>query len=285
MKRLLLSLAIGLGAVASTSAMAATPAFSAQKAAQVKVPDLSFKQVMRALYSGQMSNVLLVNTDDIDSLPHVGLGDVDKEGLRTLALMHPVTEYHNLSGDTRYLVTIEKVKIYDRNGNLVSCRACKASADLYTFKRLDTGVFQLVSKSLPKTPFSSTWGRILFDLPSISVGMQPIGKNIVGSVYKNSESGFGQIASWWEILHLPEDDYINIYELGNAGEDTSGYYGDDSPLSYSYDVAYKVLPDNSQYYPFKMTFIGDKPNESNGRIEYVNHSVIKKFNPAKKEYQ
>jgi len=96
----------------------------------------------------------------------------------------------------------------------------------------------------------------------------------------------GATFNWWEALHLPEDDFINSITVGDAGSDYAGSYEKDSPLYYEYEVTYKVMPDNSKYYPIILNFKGDKPFENDyQRIEPVNYSVIKKFNPIKKEYE
>lgn len=283
MKRLLLSLAIGLGSLTATSVMAATPTFSAQKAAQVKVPDLSFKQVMRAFYNGQMTRAF-VNDEDIESLPYIGLG-YGEDGVQSVAVMHPIVGYLNSTGEPRYLVIIEKLKIYEDSGNLVSGHAMGADADLYTFKRLKNGQYQLVSKSGPGLQLSGSWGRIQLDASSLKKGLQPIGKNLVGSIFSNGYVSTGVVETWWEVLHLPEDDYINSYVLGDAGSSNGGNYEETSPLYYDYEVGYQVMPDGNKYYPIKLTFKGDKPTDDYERIEYVNHSIIKKFDPAKKGYQ
>lgn len=283
MKRLLLSVAIGLGSLTAASVMAATPAFSAQKAAQVKLQDLSFKQVMRALYSGQMTRVF-VNDEEVESLPYIGLG-YPKDGEQTVAVMHPILSYLNSAGENRYLVIIEKLKIFEDDGSLVSGHAMGADADLYTFKRLKGGQCQLVSKSSPDLQLSGSWGRIQLDGSKLKNGFQPIGRNLVGSIFSNGYVSTGVVETWWEVLHLPEDDYINSYRLGDAGSSNGGNYEETSPLFYDYESTYEVRPNGNKYYPIKLTFKGDKPTDDYERIEYVNHSVIKKFDPVKKEYQ
>ncbi|PNK59662.1 hypothetical protein [Psychrobacter sp. FDAARGOS_221] len=145
----------------------------------------------------------------------------------------------------------------------------------------------MVSKSLPdnEIEISGGWGLIKFDSFNVKTGIQVIGKDLVGSIYKNNQLVHGEDSYWWEALHLPEDDFIDIYHLGDGGLDISGVYGEDSPLSYKYDVVYKVLPDdNSKYYPIQMTYIGEMPNDDTGRIEDVHHSTVKRFDPVKKEY-
>ncbi|MGP9493584.1 hypothetical protein [Psychrobacter sp. AOP7-B1-24] len=283
MKKILLSLALSLGAVSVTPAMAAAPAFSASQMAQVKVPDLSFKQVMRAFYNGQMTRAF-VNAEEVGSLPYIGLG-YEENGEQTVAVMHPIVDYLNSTGEPRYLVIIEKLEIYEDSGNLVSGHAMGADADLYTFKRLKGGQYQLVSKSSTDLQLSGSWGRIQLDVSSLKTGLQPIGQNVVGSIFSNGYVSTGVVETRWEVLHLPEDDYINSYLLGDAGSSNAGNYEETSPLHYDYESTYQVMPDGNKYYPIKLTFKGDKPTDDYERIEPVNYSKIVKFDPVKKEYQ
>ena len=282
MKKLLLSLTLSLSVLSAAPVMAAVPAFSASQMAQVKIKDLSFKEVMRQFYSGQMFNVS-IDDDDIESMPNIGLGGVDRDGERTVALMHPVITYKNTSGETRYLVTIEKVKV--SNGSMASCHVCAATADMYSFKKLSNGQFQLVSRTPKNVEFSMSWGRVGLSAEDIQEGMQPLGKNLIGSIFMNGYTSTGTIDSWWEVLHLPENAFINLYTLGDAGSSNAGNYEEDSPLYYEYDVTFDVLSGNTTYYPIKLTYTGDKPTANYERINRVNYSKTVKFDPIKKAYK
>ncbi len=281
MKKLLLSLVLSLGALSATPSMAATPAFSASQMAQVKIKDLSFKEIMRQFYSGRMGNVY-VDDDYVESMPNIGLDSVDSDGERTVALMRPVISYENIAGESRYLVTIEKVKV--KNDSLVSCHACKATADIYSFKKLNSGMFQLVSKTPKNAEYPSDWGRVSLDGTSIQEGIQPLGKNLMGSVFMNTYIGMGITSTWWDVLHLHENEFINLYTLGDAGMQ-NGNVDEDSPLYYDYEGTYEILPENRTYYPIMLTYKGEKPTEDYERINSVNYSKIVKFDPVKKEYQ
>lgn len=282
MKKLLFSLALSLGILSATPLMAAAPAFSASQMAQVKIKDLSFKEVMRQFYSGRMGYAY-VDDDYVESMPNIGLDSVNNDGERTVALMRPVISYKNVAGESRYLVIIENVLV--KNGSLVSCHACQATADLYSFKKLDNGLFQLVSKTPKNVEFSSSWGRVGLKATSIQEGLQPLGKNLTGSVFMNNYMSTGEMTSWWDVLHLPENAYINLYTLGDAGSDNSGNHDEDSPLHYNYKVTFKVLPENATYYPIMLTYKGEKPTEDYDHINTVNYSKIVKFNPIKKAYE
>lgn len=282
MKKLLLSVALSLGVLSSAPVMAATPAFSASQMAQVKIQDLSFKEVMRQFYSGRMGYEF-VNDEYVESMPNIGLDSVDSDGERTVALMHPVINYKNAAGEPRYLVTIEKVKV--SNGSLVQCHVCAATADIYSFKNISNGQFQLVSRTPKNVAFSSSWGRVGLSADDIQEGMQPLGKNLIGSIFMNGYTSTGTTDSWWDVLHLPENAFINLYSLGDAGSSNAGNYEEDSPLYYEYDVTFEVLSGNTPYYPIKLTYKGEKPTEDYERIEPVNYSKIVKFDPIKKAYK
>ena len=282
MKKILISLALSLGSLATSAVMAATPSFSTQQMAQTKLHDLSFKQVMRAFYTGEMTD-FFVSDEDIESMPYIGLG-YEEDGEQIVAVMHPSIKYKNTAGEPRYLVMIEKVLI-DYEGTLISCHACQATADFYSFKKLNNGQFQLVSQSPQDIEISSSWGRVDVDSASLEQGIRTLGVNLVGSIFKTSYSSLGESSSSWYALHLPEDDYINIYYIGDAGADNGGQYTASSPLYYGYNVAYSVLPDkSSKYYPIMLSFKGDKPTDDFERIETVNTRKLKKFDPVNKEY-
>jgi len=279
MKKLLLSLALSLSAVSVTPAMAADPAFSASQMAQIKIKDLSFKEVMREFYSGQMFDI---HVDYMEDTPYIGLGKYDDSGRATIALMLPVIQYKNTAGEDRYLIIVEKVQVSD--GEVDSCHICGATADLYSFKKLNNGLFQLVSQTPKDVKYSGSNGSSGLYAEDIQEGMQPLGKNLVGSLFTNFYMGQGARDDWWKALHLPENDFINVYYVGDAGS-SNERYDEDSPLYYGYEGTLKVLPDNTTYYPIMLTYKGEKPTEDDERIEHVNYSKIVKFDPVKKDYK
>ena len=283
MKKLLFSLALSLGVLSAAPVMAAAPTFSTSQMAQVKIRDLSFKEVMRQFYNDHMVS-FSIDDEDIESMPNVGLGKVDSDGERTVAVMHPVIDYKNTTGEPRYLVIIEKVQVDSNTASLVSCHACTATADLYSFKKLNNGLFQLVSRTPKNVKPLGVNGRIMLDEKKVKDNMQPLGKNLTGTVIKNGSFYHGIFVQWWDVLHLPENDFINLYDLGDAGME-NGVHDEDSPLYYGYEGTYKVMSDNSSYYPIMLSYKGEKPTDDNERIEHVNYSKIMKFNPVKKAYE
>ena len=279
MKNLLLSLALSLSVLSATPVIAAVPAFSASKIAQVKIKDLSFKEVMRKFYNGQMFDI---HVDYMEDTPYIGLGKYDDTGRATIALMRPIIQYKNTAGEDRYLIIIEKTQVTD--GEIDSCHICKATADLYSFKKLNNGLFQLVSQTPKNVEESGSNGSTGLYAEDIKNGLQPLGKNLVGSLFTNFYMGQGARDEWWKALHLSENDFINVYYVGDAGS-SNERYDEDSPLYYGYEGTLKVLPNNTTYYPIMLTYKGEMPTNDDERIEHVNYSKVVKFNPIKKAYE
>ena len=272
MKRLLLSLVLSLGALSATPVMAAAPAFSTSQMAQVKIKDLSFKEIMLQFYNDQMFDVHIDNREDVT---YIGLGKDDDSAGETVDLMHPVIQYKNTADEDRYLIIIEKTQVF--NGRIDSCHTCKPIADLYSFKKLNNGLFQLVSQTSKSIKSSNSNTGLELHGRAIQAGLQPLGKNLMGSIFMNSYTSAGRTDSWWDVLHLPENAFIDLYTLGDAGTSNAGIYEEDSPLYYDYNVDFKVLPKNATYYPIRLTHKDEDPT--------VNYSEIVKFNPIKKAYE
>lgn len=281
MKKLLLSLALSLGALSVTPAMAAAPAFSASQMAQVKIKDLSFKEIMRQFYNGQITPTF---ADDayIDSLPNIGLFDTDSTVYRTVALMHPIELYYSADDEQRYLVTIEKVLV-DSNSSEY-CESCGSKADLYSFKKLNDRQFQLVSRTSESVEFSSNYGSMNLQNNDLYDTLQSLGENLVGSIFMSGYMRQGYTTESWAVLHLPENDFINTYALGDAGSDNNGAYDSESSLNYDYEGIVEVMPEKSTYYPIKLTYKGIAPDDPE-RPDFINKSFVRKFNPVKKAYE
>lgn len=285
MKKILMTLLLSQSIFFIAPEVVAQPKvlFSASKMSQVQVPELNFKEVMRTFYSGQMSRAFL-DDDDLEKIPHIALGQADKDGYSTVALMHPVMSYQNNLEENRYLVVIEKIQV-GSGGYVVTCHVCTGTADLYSFKKLPNGQFQLVSRSAKDADFSVSWGRVGLDLEEISKNIQPLGKNLVGSVFQNGYTSTGTTETWWETLHLSENDYIQAFGVADAGADNSGSYDEDSPLSYSYEGELQVIKNDAEFFPIKVTYSGEKPSDDYEKINKVNYSKTFNFNSLKKEYK
>ena len=287
MKKILLAMTL---AIATTMGVAANDAhaqsFSSSQMQQTKVRDLSFKSIMRALYARKMLGNAHIADDELSQFPNVVLDETSEIGESVVALMHPVIEYEKQDGQKRYLIAIEKPS-FDEDGNLVACHVCDASVDLYIFKESPLGGYELVSR----TPdgydgMGGSWGRSSFNSEDIAGTIQPLGKSLMGSLMNLGYCSTGVCESVWLALHLLESNYIGAYYVGDGGTDTSGIYGEDSPLAYSYESTPSVVNNGATYYPIRLHFVGDMPiDESGEQINYVDFSQELLFNPIAKEYQ
>lgn len=256
--------------------------FFAHDMAKVRVETLDFKHIMRTFYAGRMVQTY-VEDESLQDYPHIGLTDkFDEYHGDTLALMHPVLTYKNHQGDTRYLVVIEKVAI--KEGSLIGGHAGGAKADLYTFKKSSKG-YQLVSKSQKDDGFTGSWGRLDLDLKAIATNMQPLGKDLTGSVFENGYCSTGSCETWWEALLLSENDYIGTVMVAEAGGNNAGMYERGSPLFYSFESTFKVINDGSRHYPIQIHYTGEKPDDDHEHIRQVNHQQTVRFSTSKNQYQ
>ena len=284
MKKIILSLAIGLGGLAITPAMAQTPVFSASEMAQTTLRDLSFKEVMRTFYSGRMGYVA-INDENIKPLPNVGLDDIDAQGERTIALMHPVLEYDNHAGEPRYLVFIEKVKINADSGTLVKHQQSDIGVDLYSFKQLSNGDFQLVSRTPRDNTFVGLRGRAESLTTYFEAGVEPLGKNVVGVILFPAMMSGDEMLTFWDTLHLPENDFIGRYRVGDAGR-LNGFRRDiDTPIYYQYSAGLSIIENQDNYYPIQLNYGGT--HIVDGKLHQMTDAddVTVRFDPIKKVYE
>lgn len=237
---------------------------------------------MRLFYKDNMHNIY-VTEGQINSTNVIGLGAPDEQNETTVAFMHPVINYRNKDGEARFLVIIEKVQVMD-NGNVVSCHACVGSADLYSFKKLQNGQYQVVSRNRPDQTYDGSYGHVNLDREEILNNMQPIGKNLIGTFYKSGYSNMGESSSSWNVIHLPDDDFIGIYDVAEASGDNGGSHEEDSPLHFSFDSTIAVIDNGEKYFPIQVSYTGEKYNADYTAIEPNTEKLILNYDSQKKEY-
>jgi hypothetical protein len=250
---------------------------------EARLKELNFKEVMRLFYKDNMRNVF-VNEGEIETENFVAIGSPNEAGENTVAIMHPIINYRNVEGEARFLVMIEKVQVME-NGSVVSCHACVGGLDLYSFKKLANGQFQVVSKSRPEQEYGGSYGRVHVDREQILNNMQPIGKKLIGSFYQSSYSSTGETSSFWNVIHLPEDNFIGAYGVADAAGDNAGNHEPESPLYFSFDSTIQVIDNGKKYFPIQVNYSGEKPNSDYSSIEPANQPLVVNYNAEKKEYQ
>lgn len=261
--------------------------FNAADMKKIQIPDLSFKNLMRALYANRMTPVS-VNDDSIKDYPYIGLDDnrnsMGDDRSMAVALMHPTIAYKNYNNETRYLVMIEEVQVYKDTWTMVTCHVCRGMANLFIFRRLENGNFQLVSKSRDDAQFTGSWGRTGLDLQEIRNNIQAVGSRLTGSYIKLGYTSTGVTESWWEALFLDEDNFIDMSVIADAGGE-NGNVMEDSPLYYKYDSSIKFLDDSSEYFPVQIRYQGEMPLENSPSVKNVDFIKTLQFVRDKNKYQ
>ncbi|MFW1858627.1 hypothetical protein [Acinetobacter defluvii] len=256
--------------------------FLSQDLLNARLNALNFKEIMRLFYKETMRNVY-VTEGQLDNENFIGVGVPDAQGESTVAFMHPVINYRNVDGEARFLIVIEKIQVMD-SGIVVSCHACVGSADLYSFKKLANGQYQIVSKTRPEQEYAGSYGHVQLDREEILNNLQPIGKKLIGSFYRTSYSNMGETTSSWNVIHLPEDDFIGIYDVAEAAGDNAGSHEEDSPLYFSFDSTIQVIDNGKSYFPIQVNYSGEKYTADYSSIEANNQQLLVSFDAKKKEY-
>lgn len=282
MKKLLLSTCLALVSITSIPTVSAN-VFSAETMSAITLDSLNFKDVMRGLYAGKMTQVD-ANDDYLKDYSHIGLKEKIGDNENTLAIMHPVLTYKNNTGENRHLVVVEKVTL-DEDGSILSCTECSGQAEVFLFKQTPAGKYALVSRSHPDVKFKGDSGHMSLNLTSLATNIVPLGSNRMGSIIKESFCEEGTCYGYWQAFILSEDDYIQMVDISDASGDNSGIYQKDSPLSYAYDSTIKIINNNSNYYPIEIHYKGDKPmDEDESSIKNLNHAQIFSYDVGSKKY-
>lgn len=180
------------------------------------------------------------------------IGLQNAEGDIQYAVFNPVISYKNLQGEKRFIVYIEKFDQED--GEINSGHPARPQVELYLFKRLKTGQYQLLSQIRPDTDISGSWGVSHLNASSF-VNMQQIGKNQLGFTYSGGYTSTGTVSEDNFLIVLNESGWIEQYYFGGSS-DNSGIYNTDDPKYSGSSKDYKILKDaNAQsLYPIQVTY-------------------------------
>lgn len=262
--------------------------FKPQKSVQIS--SLDFDNIVSTFYENKTADVQLNEGEIKDE--YIGLrekyNDNNGNTFNMIATLYSIIKYKNISNEYRYLAIIEKRKIY--NGYIETCHACSATADLYIFKKLKNDKFELVSKTNKSIDFPSMFGEIRTTQEDLLKGIQPIGKNLMASIFEfyYSNQGYTEVSRY--VLTLPEHNYINLYYLGLSEEGNGGNFTDedDTSLMYHYKSTVSTINNGKKYYPIQVTYKGtnieNNDQMSESKIIPYNGVNILNFSPRKRQY-
>jgi len=186
----------------------------------------------------------------------------------------PIFTYQNMQGETRYLVPVEVTLAIE--GRIETSHVTRGTLELYLFKKLDNGQFQMVSKTAQGGVESiEGYGRTSWNAQEFKKNLQAFGNNTLGSYTIDGYYGNGYGESVWSLLLLNEDDYIveQMFEEGKVSEQPE----------YGYSSAIQVNKNGQPLYPFQIHYQGTDMNDNN-RMVKVNKIVPYQYDSKSKFY-
>lgn len=186
----------------------------------------------------------------------------------------PIFTYQNMQGETRYLVPVEVTLAIE--GRIETSRVTRGTLEVYLFKKLDNGQFQMISKTAQGGIESiEGYGRTSWNAEEFKKNLQAFGNNTLGSYIIDGYYGNGYGESVWSLLLLNEEGYIieQMFEEGKVSEQPE----------YGYSSVIQVNQNGQQYYPFQIHYKGTDLNDRN-RMVKVNKIVPYQYDSKRKFY-
>ncbi|MFP6817858.1 tetratricopeptide repeat protein [Acinetobacter nosocomialis] len=186
----------------------------------------------------------------------------------------PIFTYQNMQGETRYLVPVEVTLAIE--GRIETSHVTRGTLELYLFKKLDNGQFQMISKTAQGGVESiEGYGRTSWNAQEFRKNLQAFGNNTLGSYTIDGYYGNGYGESVWSLLLLNEEGYIveQMFEEGKVSEQPD----------YGYSSAIKVNQNEQPFYPFQIHYQGTDMNDNN-RMVKVNKIVPYQYDSKSKLY-
>lgn len=243
---------------------------------QVLLPNLSADTIARSFYKVTSSRDKRPTDDWVDGNYYfVNFPELNGPDFKAVISITPTLSYQNLQKEDRYLVGVERAKVFGNGAD--TSHASVGYLDLYLFKRLDNGQFQLVSKTEGNgTDGFYGYGKTWWNDKELKKNLQPMGKNVMGSYTTDGRYGNGFSESFWVILLLNEDDYIV------QGYIPEGMGSTDEP-EYGYSSTIKIIKNEKPFYSIEAHYQGTDMNDNN-RIIKINRTSRYDYTPHSEDY-
>ncbi|ENU45019.1 UNVERIFIED_CONTAM: sel1 repeat family protein [Acinetobacter pittii] len=186
----------------------------------------------------------------------------------------PIFTYQNMQGEARYLVPVEVTLAIE--GRIEISHVTRGTLELYLFKKLDNGQFQMISKTAQGGIESiEGYGRTSWNAQEFKKNLQAFGNNTLGSYTIDGYYGNGYGESVWSLLLLNEGGYIveQMFQEGKVSEQPE----------YGYSSAIQVNKNGQPFYPFQIHYQGTDMNDNN-RMVKVNKIVLYQYDSKSKLY-
>ncbi|MEG0483300.1 MAG: hypothetical protein RR575_06055 [Acinetobacter sp.] len=205
-----------------------------------------------------------------------------KDGNIDYAVFNPVQTYQNLQGEKRFIVRLE---IFEQdNGQINTGHPSRPKVELYLFKQLSNGQYQLLSRSRPDLDISGSWGDSHLQAEDFKK-IHRVGQDQMGLIYSGGYTSTGSHSEFSSLIVLNERGWIEEYPFG-ISEDNSGAYESGDPKLAGFSKEYQLKADSTapSLYPIQVTY------SSYGKMDWRDHFPkngtisLLKFNDKKNCY-
>lgn len=186
----------------------------------------------------------------------------------------PIFTYQNMQGEARYLVPVEVTLAIE--GRIETSHVTRGTLELYLFKKLDNGQFQMISKTAQGGIESiEGYGRTSWNAQEFKKNLQAFGNTTLGSYTIDGYYSNGYGESVWSLLLLNEDGYIfeQMFEEGKVSEQPE----------YGYSSSIKVNKNGQAFYTFQIHYQGTDMNDNNQMVK-VNKIIPYQYDSKSKFY-
>ncbi|MEN8281118.1 hypothetical protein [Acinetobacter gerneri] len=261
-----------LGILTTQPSFAATVSAEAPTSAVI-LNDLNFKTFFMKFYQKDIHYLKMKSLDEAQA---VGLDD--GHGNQRYAVYMPVQRYQNLQGEQRFIVWIQ---IFDQeDGEINRGHPSRPVVEMYLFKKLENGTYQLLSQSYPEMDISGSWGESHLEAQDFSK-IKRVGKNQMGFSYGGGYTSTGEASEWEYLIVLNENGWIQQYPFGFASSN-AGAHEEQDPEFGAYDISYKLIadPQVSNLYPIEVLYtkrgnVDWRKLPKNGTKEVLNFNIKK----------
>ena len=211
------------------------------------VKDLDYKTIFMQFHQKDI-RFLKMNNLSMDE----AVGLKNKEGNVDYAVFNPVQHYQNLQGEKRFIVRLE---IFGQeNGEIITGHPSRPKVELYLFKQLHNGQYQLLSRSRPDLDISGSWGDSHLQAEDFQK-IHRVGKDQMGLIYSGGYTSTGSHSEFSSLIVLNEQGWIEEYPFG-ISEDNSGAYESGDPKLAGFSKEYQLKADATapSLYPIQVTY-------------------------------
>ncbi|RKG36555.1 hypothetical protein [Acinetobacter rongchengensis] len=213
----------------------------------IVVKNLDYKTIFMQFHQ---KDIRYLKMKDISMDQAVGLKG--KDGNIDYAVFNPVQTYQNVQGEKRFIVRLEMFEQDD--GLIITGHPSRPKVELYLFKQLSNGQYQLLSQSRPDLDISGSWGESHLTAEDFQK-IRRVGKAQMGLIYSGGYTSTGSHSEFSSLIVLNERGWIEEYPFG-ISEDNSGAYehGDPKLAGFSKVYQLKVDPTAPNLYPIQVTY-------------------------------